>query len=365
MINQFQGLRVLAFLMIFIHHAARYFAIPHVPKMLFGEAVSFFFLLSGFLAGLKCMNGSRKNAQFLTYMSGKYKRFYLLMIVTLVLSPQFMRELMSGFSDTHFFTLVLHFAGLQAWDPRNYGFYAYNGLAWFLSTMMFLYALSIPLERLVARFSRIVCVLGIICLFVVSFGWCRWASAHELEPEYWLYVFPPVRLIEYAIGMLLGRILLSPHGKNESAKDVRLWTLLETVVLGIWLIMPFMVMKGRFSFTAVWLLPNAVLIAVLACGRGLVSRFLSWHPLVWLGGLTMPLYLVHEIVLRYLAAHMPSEFISPWGGLIPLSLSVLLAYGWMRFENHRDLSRGRQADVGVDIPSIKNSKTSVNSARPN
>jgi peptidoglycan/LPS O-acetylase OafA/YrhL len=88
---------------------------------------------------------------------------------------------------------------------------------------------------------------------------------------------------------------------------------------------------ATFGLQSAWWFGNtgsfwtfAILIAVFFRHQGLLSRFMGWKPVVFLGDVSFALYLVHQPVINYLARE------SPWfpeinlGGQVILFVAIVL-----------------------------------------
>jgi peptidoglycan/LPS O-acetylase OafA/YrhL len=138
-----QGIRAMMFILIFFFHSDlfldRYFVFN---RFFIGGgtlAVSVFFILSGFVTGL-----SRKHIhcvkEYTSYIKSKISRFYFFhlffLILSIPLSYNFFLHDKKGLVS-----LILDFLLLQSWVPDPTVWRSYNGLAWFLSTLLFCYLL--------------------------------------------------------------------------------------------------------------------------------------------------------------------------------------------------------------------------------
>lgn len=135
-IASLQGLRALAFFGIFLSHAKMPFAWSTL-------SVSIFFVLSGFLLYYRDRINYSKMPPFFAHSSlinniifsiKKIKKLYKLHIITMILVIP-LCTLSIGTVATIFLNIVL----LQCWGPLSSINVSLNGVAWYLSTIMFLY----------------------------------------------------------------------------------------------------------------------------------------------------------------------------------------------------------------------------------
>lgn len=150
--EQLQFLRFCVFFVIFSWHADKYvpYWFPHGDGAI--NAVVFFFILSGVVTGYSVYDkevvfsvGATKQ-----YFLKKIKKVYPLYFITTIFAvaysglPAYIANCDYQSAMTTFSQLVKNLLLLQSWFPS--GYYAFNGVGWFLSTIMFLYLLSVPLS---------------------------------------------------------------------------------------------------------------------------------------------------------------------------------------------------------------------------
>ena len=197
-------------------------------------------------------------------------------------------------------TLALNALLLQSWSLVHSIYFSCNRFAWFLSTLLFCY-LCFPL---LARWfmplrlrhkAVILAVLTVIDIAVLAVGY---------DDAYWrtaLYVFPPVRLIDFMIGMTLAHACrlfkgFSLFGKSDNGTDAELVAvaLLSAVVMTFrayaWLL--------PWSDAIIWWLPVGLILMVsVAYNRreGFVGKFLSSKPLQWLGDISFEIFMLQGV----------------------------------------------------------------------
>ncbi|CAL9286726.1 acyltransferase family protein [Streptomyces sp. SudanB182_2057] len=314
--------------------------------------VSFFFVLSGFVLTWSVRPGD-------TYRGVLRRRLVKIFpnhVVTFALAL-----LVYAAASTPLGTGLLNLLLLQAWSTDPTVFLSVNGASWSLSCELLFYALfplllvvinRIGAARLwwwaagvVAAVMVLPVVAGLLPADPAFPATGSWLDGVSIDRLWFVYIFPLTRLLEFALGMLMARIVLS-------GRWIRLawpWAgLLAVAAYVLGLCTPML-----YTVAAVTVVPLALLIAALAvsdaAGRGTA---LSGGLMRRLGEASFAFYLVHGIVIAYLgehlvAAHGPlTTTESVLVSLLALAVSLALAfalYHAVEMPAVRRFSRGRPA----------------------
>lgn len=309
-IPQLQSLRALAATAIFIHHGGLYTWYMDV----FGAfAVLLFFCLSGFL--MSAHYSERVVAPGFSYrrfISGKLLKLYPLNVCCAVL---FFVLLVSE-GHIHLYSFVANLTLTQAWLLNPSQALVCNGPAWTLSVTILFYFIFPPLIALaMADRRKFFFIIG--AAFLLYLSTIPWLSGRYHESVF--YFFPPVRIFDFLLGMVVW--LLVPFGIRLRRGQ----TILE---IGAVIVFIGYVASYRFlpptvkELSGAWI-PAIALIAVFAQreSRGFISRVLSLKPLVWLGGLSFSLYLVHRPIQYLLSLCFKGAGIE-----VPFWLYLIIGY---------------------------------------
>ena len=194
-----------------------------------------------------------------------------------------------------------HALMLQSWFPADY--FSFNVAGWFVSTILFLYLLTLPLLWLALRIRRTKRPVLVYCACIIALSLAAVIYCYALRNtnmEFTQYVLPVSRIWEYAIGICLGCLARQVEAKlpaKPSASHTLLFTAAEAAALALWIAAPYMAMPEWHLRIVHWLLPDILMLLAFTLGGGLVSRAFRAKPLVALGDLTFECFLVHAFII--------------------------------------------------------------------
>lgn len=336
-LDQLQFLRFIAFFFVFSLHVSQWTQNWFNVTNLCLSSISFFFILSGFVSGY---NASNRTIE-LTWESWKksmlkrLKKIYPLYILTLAVSLYFYGGLSQALIYTDYGmieSLTRKFIKcalmLQSWYPINY--FDIYPIAWFISTIIFLYAVSLPIlyigKKILGKENGTK-LLAVTTVCVFSFTLCYCYFTKDLNTEYWQYVLPVSRLGEFTLGICLGLLFhpTSEYLSKSSANNPIIFTVAEVAVLIGYFVYANSITEfscGTRIFS--WIIPNLLLIAVFMNGKGYISKLFSTKPLLLLGNATLELYLVHILVIKGFLAYNGSLDISDYALTINFWMCLLV-----------------------------------------
>jgi peptidoglycan/LPS O-acetylase OafA/YrhL len=298
-------LRFLAALMVFMCHfpPTRAFAVTYY----LGESgVGFFFLLSGFIltyAHHRDFTGSFRVKAAQAFHLARVARIYPVHLATMALCLAWFIPF--GAPQWNLADVPTRIAGsvaqallLQSWSPNANIYTGLNAVSWSVSVEAFFYVLFPVLLYVLLRAFRgpgqtsalaaalaLWIALVAVLLVIRPAPLVLWA----------LYYFPPIRLVDFVVGVLIGIAFL----RWRPAPN-RIATVAETscilAVIGAIAVLPALPQSLRFAaaLMPLW----AVLISVFARQSGAISWFLSHPWCVRLGEISFSFYMVHYVVLR-------------------------------------------------------------------
>ena len=292
MIKSLTSLRGIFILFIFLHHAGLY---PGGGTM----AVAFFFVLSGFSMTL----GYREKVflpdfSYKQYLVRRGIKFYPLHWITLLVDIPLV--LMS----TLFWWLVPVFfvnaALLQTLVPVEEVYFSYNAVSWFLADILFFAVLFPFLLKGICR-STTKKRIALFALLMVLYGVLAWIVPTDFRHAVF-YISPYVRILDFIFGILLGLCYLDIRTKRPSY-NIKRWLPLAAVCILILLLVAesyFLNAEVQLFAPVYWPLV-AMLILCAALPQNGELRILENRILIRLGECSFTIFLVHRLVLRYMA----------------------------------------------------------------
>ncbi|MEU6882660.1 acyltransferase [Streptomyces sp. NPDC046712] len=337
------GLRFVAALLVFAFHTTwqtRY--VTGSGGEALGDAfanagfygVSFFFVLSGFVLTWS----ARADDTAPRIWRRRLAKIYPNHLVTFVLAAVLMLIAADPFTTKG--TLANLFL-LQAWFPDITVPNTMNAVSWSLSVELFFY-LSFPfllrlLDRVpIARLWPLAAALGAFTVLAPVVGQYAVTGTPlpfiddgtlSFEQIWFVYFFPPVRALEFVLGMVAARLVLAGAWPRFGLLPAGLLAVAGYVVNSL---VPYL--YGVAGTAALWLTP-LVAAAALADERGEPSP-LRGRVLVRLGELSFAFYMVHGLVVSYGHRWLIAGHDLPAGagaGLLAAALLVSLALAYVLF----------------------------------
>jgi peptidoglycan/LPS O-acetylase OafA/YrhL len=286
------GLRFFAAAMVVIYHFSNV-ANPVLRNFIehgtFGVTV--FFVLSGFILAYSYaskpgeMRGSAKN-----FWAARVARLYPTYLLGMALMAPVVLSSRGDSVSLRFSSGVLSLILGQAWF-HSFGLHwgMWNPPGWSLSAEAFFYLLFPVVCVMLSRLSKgwLMLVGAAFCSLAVSGVFMQ--SVFPLDAgDFWGFV-PLTRLPEFLVGVTAGLIW---KGRTTSSFDRVAPFLTIASALALVAIMCLRIDTRWYCSGALAPLV-ALFICALACGQGAVARLLSWRPLVFLGGASYSLYILH------------------------------------------------------------------------
>ena len=295
-LNNLQGLRFLAFILIYLNHA---YGLISTGKIFdYGaRGVELFFILSGYLIAYGFANrndvlvDSSWKACF-SYLKNKLKKFYFLHILTFLIAAYVISCINPGYPGmlrNAFLGITL----LKSWyKPAMFSF---NGATWFLSTMLFCWFFVPKINGLFKNCKHSVLLISffILYLFSMTIDEMVFKARYPLPEAISLYVFPPYRLIHFVLGYL-GYFLLRDLDKDSLGGSFNLSLLQLGLLVGT--IYVYIALDKTFVYTQ-FILFDIILIHLISINGGVFDILFGNKVFTHLGNISFELYILHGELL--------------------------------------------------------------------
>jgi len=342
-LDSLTGFRFIAAVLVFFFHASLTKIIGFNPfadsdiiaafQRLFSvggwTGVSFFFVLSGFVITWS----ARRSDTLVAFWRRRLVKIYPNHLVTFVLAMILFAVPLTAVSAWLPNLLLVH-----AWVPDMSVFLSVNGPSWSLCCELVFYLAFPFLLRALWKLpeDRLWLTAG---LTVVALAATQWLIASFVSPtpqipeypislqQWWLaYYFPPLRLFEFILGMLMARILMA--GRYPA---IQVGPALALAALAYFLAgeVPFI-----YSLSLATIIPIALLITSLAAAD--IERRPSWfrHPLmVWLGEVSFGFYMIHLLIMIGVTSLLDGQRFAalPASLILAATFALSLFGGWLLF----------------------------------
>ncbi|UVK54042.1 acyltransferase [Mesorhizobium sp. AR02] len=339
-LHNLTALRAFAALSIFIHHLKSFGidASQSIRNMDLGCAVSFFFVLSGFVLSYSFAG------RFFDWRDVRhfvFQRFFRLWPVHMLCS---FFALVTLHGPASLLTAYLTTTLQSSWIPTYGTAYAYNGVSWSISVELFFYLL-LPFILILRpnQVMLVICgwtlaVLGLLAFTAVLPGPVfppsserPWLDFYVTDASF-VQLFPPLRTVEFLSGIAvyqLFRLRRIPAGWLASTQIAAIACLVLyagvhdeiTRSLADHASVMASVAYREYGMYPVF----AALVYVFAHQSGAVTRVLSCRPLIFCGEISFAFYMIHQIVIFNLAYNY--EFDKHYGPIAATISAAILSLG--------------------------------------
>lgn len=298
------GLRVPAAMLVFLNHSGvstvyrddtANFLLTGLTACIGEGAVGYFFALSGFVLTWS-LRSSDTPVTFIRRRLAKIVPNHLLTwligFTLLVAVGDF-----SGFTHLIPSLLLIH-----SWFPVLNVVEGTNGPSWSLSAEIVFYVsfpflIPVMLRIRKDRLWRYVYVLGgiAVAIPILSLLLPKDPVVFDVIPlnRFWFIAFaPPVRMLDFLLGILVARIVIEGLWKPVRTRTV------VGALIGAWIIG--LAVPPPYAWVAPFFLPIVLLLGTFATAdaEGRTTKFSS-KRMVWMGEVTFAFYVTHWLVLHY------------------------------------------------------------------
>lgn len=267
----------------------------------FAPAITFFFVLSGFVLTYVYQEFPDSSSVVRFYVS-RVARLWPLHLMTAL---YFVLAIFVPSWEIVLSNLLL----VQSWSMELATAMSMNGVSWSISVEVFFY-LIFPAVVVTRRYWP-AWLLGSVLIVVIGLAMAVTSGEvqEHMSGTWWLsflHVGPPARFLEFLAGVLTAMVFQRHRGIKLSFKA---WTVLEILALAGVLASVQVEPLSSLSWTylppavCLWLAQSGsfpmmcLAIFCFANSGGAISRVLSIKPMVFLGDMSFALYMVHQLVL--------------------------------------------------------------------
>jgi len=327
------GLRFLAALVVFVYHASRQSptltlfagkqfstAFHDAAQPAGGLGASFFFVLSGFILTWSARPGETARQFWRHRLVKIYPNYFLAWLTAMALF---------AWVTTPAWVASANLLMIHPWIPGFSHYFSVDPPTWSMGAELLFYTLfpallhqikKIPASQL--KYWLFAGMLGTAVVPAIAYlalpGKPGIPTGPVGDMQYWFaYIFPPVRLFDFTVGILVARMILENRWRHIHLG----WALLSVVaayVIGLFV--PFL--YGQWT---VFIIPIALVIASAARADTNGLRTFFSHPaLVWLGNISFAFYLVHFVVLLAMRAALGKTMFSTWTSIGILAVDFVI-----------------------------------------
>ena len=261
-----------------------------------GRCVELLFLASGFLMAYNHFEDKAKQTWWQA-VKKKLPRLYPIHIVCFLLQFLFVSTwAMKPIS--YFLTVgILNLALQQAWFVQTE--FSYNNVSWYLSALVFAYAMTPAIKDCTKR--AISQKHGLLILFLsvaIIRYYCEFlaVNAHRYV-SLDVHCNPFVQMLNYALGYMTAVAFMQKNVLNTTLKEVLpTW---QVTILQILVMVVYVLCCNRFAdnmrvFFVIIALP---VFYILAIDRGIIKSIGGWAPIKFFANMTLEIFMLHSFIL--------------------------------------------------------------------
>lgn len=291
-IRNFVSLRFVFIMLIFLSHVS---CLGFPPFDFGGECgVAFFFMLSGFVLSLRygkeIEQGTFRHRRFFWH---QFSKFYPLHIAVIVLSMIVGWRVVDG---EYLLKLIPTLLLVQSWIPDQSFYFFGNGVSWFLSDMLFIYAVfPFVYKQMHKSRQNVELMLGMVLIaYVVYLSFVPEERHNDL-----VYAPPLLRMVDFGLGIVAYRLMPAVRSCVKSARQAGL---LEhfAVALGIITYLVYPSVDSRIHCVLLFWPMCMAFILVFAVSEDYgtpLSSLLHTRWLTFCGGLAFEIFLMQYLII--------------------------------------------------------------------
>ena len=196
---------------------------------------------------------------------------------------------------------------LQSWIPWRDGYFSFNAVSWYLSTIAFSYFLFPWVFQVIqsknrGRIKLLACLTLAGMLFaavLLGLGNRIWGWTSGFL-KWFAYISPFYRAGDFVIGLVVGYLYIQSRNRGRAAW----YTAAELTVIVLMVIQVGLYDRGsvrgnNWALTLFWLPTSILFVFLFAEQRGALSRLLTRsRVLIWIGDISAEAFLIHQICIK-------------------------------------------------------------------
>lgn len=293
----FQLLRVFAAVLVFTSHCDELVQFSNDYKlMFFGCAgVSLFLTLSGFLSAFTYENDAQMTSCQL--IKKRWKQFFNIHFLTLLIAVPLFVDSYANEPVIWSMRFVANLSLIQAFFPSASFYFSFNGVAWYLSMVLFMAMVTPITVKILKRISIRTAVIILVAVAVIEHVLSFLFSSSEIM-QWIVYVFPVVRYLDFLGGGAVYKLAVF-------IKEKRMYTF-NKLICGISFV--FIIVTGIVSvfegncnlYSATWLIPSQLLvmssynIKITCREHSLINKCIMCFT-----SISLEFFMIQQLVIRY------------------------------------------------------------------
>lgn len=292
-----------------------------------------FFITSGFLESYNHYR-TNDNRTVIASIKQKSKRLIPLAVLGIVgtlLSLALWLAVNKKFNLQIFFAVLTSILYLQCWIPAVYYYYAFSTVTWFLGVYFIIEFCSPWLLNCVSKIKNkklllVIVILIRVCWEVIIF----FVFKGMIWEHYFSYIFPPLRLLDYLCGMIVGMFFKDRSEKIEHEKNVNSNILEFGALLSVFLFSFISSHVEHFKYGILFLVPSLFLIWIFSFEEGIISDFFKKSEIQKNGKDTKYYFVFHIVILHYTSYYIKNEIV---GAMIAVIFLFFITSCYKRLES--------------------------------
>lgn len=334
-----QALRGYAIVGVFLCH-------EHVLDVGGQWGVSVFFMLSGFLLVYKYYKSDILRCSVVNnffFAVNRIKKLYPLHIVTMIMGT--ILELQYGIDNKMQFAIkiISNIFLIQAWVPKQGIYFSLNGVAWYLSTLAFLYFIFPYMIKIIQSYKTdSIAITSMITSFLFLVGGGKLFSVLNMDLTWSNYVFPVYRLLDFFIGCNLGYLFLNQKRKEKNIIKSNILEIVSLVMV-IFSMLKFYNASMWYQYTILFVPSSISLVYIFADNKGMITKLLTNKVIIFIGNISPYIFLFHRLVINWLWFKYENVITDKATEcIISFFITMVLSLLWKKIDNIRYLhQRGR------------------------